>query len=196
MVGENADRPAAALPDNNSGRTHAPFPGAEQLIGCGRQQKDWPHSQGKAIERSLWRKIESLRRVAQTGLRAGAAEEAVLAEHYGKYCSRDHIPVCIERNRHYRLDVHKPLGTISLRTDFPVVVSEEWHADEGGERIGELFGQSFAVILRKRSSSPQKTAATEGAKRWVVAPDVVADLAIHTRRDRCRADRAVVEGSR
>ena len=109
VPGENADRPATALPDNNPGRTSAPFPGAEQVIGSGRQQKDWPRSYGKAIERSLWRKIESLRRVAQTGLRAGAREEAVLAEHYGKYRSRYQIPVVIERERHYRLDVHEPL---------------------------------------------------------------------------------------
>ena len=27
---------------------------------------------------------------------------------------------------------------------------------EGGERVGELFRQSFAVILRKRGSSPTK----------------------------------------
>jgi hypothetical protein len=40
-------------------RTRPPFPGAEQLIGCGRQQKNRPGSQGEAIERSLWRKIES-----------------------------------------------------------------------------------------------------------------------------------------
>ena len=46
------------------------------------------------------------------------------------------------------------------RTDIPVVVSEERYADEGGERVGELFGQSFAVILRKRSSSPPKSAAS------------------------------------
>ena len=63
-------------------------------------------------------------------------------------------------NRHYRLDVHEPLGTLSPRTDIPVVVSEERYADEGSERVGELFGQNFAVILRKRSSAPQKSAAT------------------------------------
>src|SRR6266568_2285257 len=126
-----------------------------QFIGCGRQQKDWPHSPGEAIECSAWRKIESLRGVAQTGLRAGAGKEVVLVQHYGKDCSRDHMPVGIERNRHYWLDVHKPLGTFSPRTDIPVVVSQERYADEGGERVGEFFGQSFAVILRKRSSSPQ-----------------------------------------
>jgi hypothetical protein len=48
------------------------------------------------------------------------------------------------------------LGTLSLRTDFAVVVSEERYADEGGERVGELFGQSVAVILRKRGSTPPK----------------------------------------
>ena len=64
--------------------------------------------------------------------------------------------------RHYWLDVHKPLGTISPRTDIPVVVSEERYADEGGERVGELFGQSFAVILRKRSSRPPKECGNRG----------------------------------
>ena len=52
---------------------------------------------------------------------------------------------------HHRLDVHKPLGTISLRTNIPIVVSEERYADERSERVGELFGQSFAVLLRERS---------------------------------------------
>jgi len=66
------------------------------------------------------------------------------------------MPVGIERNRHHRLDVHKPLGTVSPRTDIPVVVSQERYADEGGEWVGELFGQSFAVILCKRSSRPKK----------------------------------------
>ena len=72
------------------------------------------------------------------------------------------MPVGIELNRHYWLDVHKPLGTISLRTDIPVVVTEERYADEGGERVGELLGQSFAVILRKRSSSPPKECGNGG----------------------------------
>jgi hypothetical protein len=129
VEGENAHRPATALPDNNPSRTRAPFPGAEQLIGCGGQQKNWPGSQGEAIECSAWRKIKSLRRVAQTGLRAGAGEEVALAKHYGKDCSRDHIPVRIERERYYRLDVHEPLGTFSLCADIPVVVSEEGYAD-------------------------------------------------------------------
>ena len=69
------------------------------------------------------------------------------------------MPVGIECNRHYWLDVHKPLGTISLGTDIPVVVSEERYADEGGERVGELFGQSFAVLLRKRGAYMQMSAA-------------------------------------
>ena len=72
------------------------------------------------------------------------------------------MPVGIELNRHYGLDVHEPLGTISPRTDIPVVVSEEWYADEGGERVGELFGQSFAVILRKRTSRPAKEGSNRG----------------------------------
>src|ERR1700730_17781337 len=55
MVAENADRPAAALPDKNPSRARAPFPGAEQLIGCGRQQRDWPHSPGEAMECWAWR---------------------------------------------------------------------------------------------------------------------------------------------
>ena len=72
------------------------------------------------------------------------------------------MPVGIELNRHYRLDVHEPLGTISPRTDIPVVVSQERYADKGGERVGELFGQSFAVILRKRSSSPPNECGNRG----------------------------------
>ena len=45
-------------------------------------------------------------------------------------------------------------GTLSLRTEVPVVVSEERHADEGGERVGEFLCQNFAVILRKRCGRP------------------------------------------
>ena len=70
------------------------------------------------------------------------------------------MPVGIEVNRHYWLDVHKPLGTISPRADISVVISQERYADEGSERVGELFGQNFAVILRKCSSRPTKSAAT------------------------------------
>ena len=50
VVSEDADRPAATLPGKNPGGTRAPLPSAEQLIGSGRQQKDWPHSHGEAIE--------------------------------------------------------------------------------------------------------------------------------------------------
>src|SRR6185369_11514819 len=85
---------------------HFPAPAAHRLRWAA---KNWPGSQGEAIECSAWRKIKSLRCVAQTRLRAGAGEEAALAKHYGKDCSRDHIPIGIERNRHYRLDVYEPL---------------------------------------------------------------------------------------
>ena len=109
VVGEYADRPATALPDKNPGRARPPFPRAEQLIGPGRQQKYWPCSDGETIECSAWRKVESFGCVAQTGLRARAWEQVVLAEHYGEDCSRNHMPVGIERERYYRLDVHEPL---------------------------------------------------------------------------------------
>ena len=67
VVGENADRPATALPDKYPGRTRAPFPGA----GCGRQQKDWPYCPGDAINWSARRKIEPFPscRADQTAIR-------------------------------------------------------------------------------------------------------------------------------
>ena len=48
----------------------------------------------------------------------------------------------------------------SCSADITVVVSEERYADEGGERVGEFLGQSPAVILRKRGSTPPQHVAS------------------------------------
>jgi hypothetical protein len=56
VVGENAERPAAALPNKNSGRARAPFLSAEQLIGSGRQQKDRAYPQVKPLNVRLGEK--------------------------------------------------------------------------------------------------------------------------------------------
>src|SRR4029079_3438056 len=98
----------------------------------------------------------AFRGVAQTGLRAGPGEKIVLTQHHWKDRSRNDIPVGIELDRHDWLYVHKPLGALSLLTEVPIVVSEERHADEGGEWVGEFFCQSFAVICRKRCRRSQE----------------------------------------
>ena len=63
------------------------------------------------------------------------------------------MPVRIEVNRHHWLDVHEPLGSISLRTDIPIVIAKEGYADECCERVRELLSQNFIVFLRERSVS-------------------------------------------
>ena len=103
----------------------------------------------------LRREEQTLQGVAETVDAAAAGNRRLLVDVWQDR-ARDDVPVFIERNRHDWLDVHEPLGPISLWPNLSIVVSKERNADKGCERVGNLFGQNSAVLLRKRSpSSPE-----------------------------------------
>jgi hypothetical protein len=159
VVGQHAVGVAVLLLEQQGGRARAPFLGP-QIRLAGRPQDGRTDGPDQAVMLGLRREEEALGGVAEAerGVVAGIGVLLLHDRHDG---ADDQVPVLVQRKRDHRLDVQGVAAAV-LGAVAAVVVLLERHADQVGDRIGQLLGQFGAVVLGVGQGGARQQATRRG----------------------------------
>lgn len=158
VIDQSAVGPTALLLEHDAGGARSPLFAPENRIGCGGQEKHGAQTPDRVAR--LGRDEEGLNDVAETEFISQSAQLGALDVDHGKDGPRDEVPIIVEGEWNYRLDVGGELLSGS-RADAEVEIALEREADQRADRIGELLGK-IGVLRMKRGSDDQRKRKDKG----------------------------------